>query len=65
MLNRFEHYVSLTVGGRCVGPVRITGPRLDEVFADYPHPREVGALERAAWVMARQHRSMNSPPSTG
>ncbi|KMS74248.1 ATP/GTP-binding protein [Streptomyces viridochromogenes] len=52
VLDRFEHYVSFTVGGRRVGPVRITGPHLDEVFADYARPRDVGALERAARVMA-------------
>ncbi|MDX2916338.1 type IV secretory system conjugative DNA transfer family protein [Streptomyces griseiscabiei] len=48
VLDRFEHYVSFTIGGRRVGPVRITGPHLDEVFAEYARPRKVGALERAA-----------------
>jgi hypothetical protein len=51
-LDRFEHYVSFTVGGRRVGPVRITGPHLDDVFAEYARPRKVGALERAARVTA-------------
>ncbi|MFF8867911.1 ATP/GTP-binding protein [Streptomyces sp. NPDC015139] len=51
-LDRFEHYMSLTVEGRRVGPVRITGPHLDNVFADYARPGQVGALERAAWATA-------------
>jgi hypothetical protein len=52
VLDRFEHYASFTVDGRRVGPVRITGPHLDEVFADYARPGKVGALERAARVTA-------------
>ncbi|MET8453139.1 ATP/GTP-binding protein [Streptomyces sp. NPDC005209] len=51
-LDRFEHYMSLTVAGRRVGPVRITGPHLDEVFADYARPGRAGALERAARATA-------------
>ncbi|MET7575311.1 ATP/GTP-binding protein [Streptomyces sp. NPDC005492] len=51
-LDRFEHYMSLTVKGRRVGPVRITGPHLDEVFADYARPGQVAALERAARATA-------------
>ncbi|MER6273923.1 ATP/GTP-binding protein [Streptomyces sp900105755] len=51
-LDRFEHYMSLTVSGRRVGPVRITGPHLDDVFADYARPGHVGALERAARATA-------------
>ncbi|MFJ9822292.1 ATP/GTP-binding protein [Streptomyces sp. NPDC101151] len=51
-LDRFEHYMSLTVRGRRVGPIRITGPHLDEVFADYSRPRQAAALERAALAMA-------------
>jgi hypothetical protein len=51
-LDRFEHYVSLTVRGRRVGPVRITGPHLDEVFADYSRPRQTAVLERSALAMA-------------
>ncbi|WP_030181117.1 hypothetical protein [Streptomyces sp. NRRL S-813] len=51
-LDRFEHYMSLTVEGRRVGPVRITGPHLDEVFADYARPGQAGALERAARATA-------------
>ncbi|MFI9248072.1 ATP/GTP-binding protein [Streptomyces sp. NPDC053086] len=51
-LDRFEHYMSLTVEGRRVGPVRITGPHLDNVFADYARPGQAGALERAARATA-------------
>ncbi|MFD5425512.1 ATP/GTP-binding protein [Streptomyces sp. NPDC127084] len=51
-LNRYEHYMSLTVQGRRVGPVQITGPHLDEVFADHARPRRVPALERAAESLA-------------
>jgi hypothetical protein len=51
-LDRFEHYMSLTVEGRRVGPVRITGPHLDEAFADLARPGQVAALERAARATA-------------
>ncbi|MCX4862398.1 ATP/GTP-binding protein [Streptomyces canus] len=51
-LDRYEHYISLTVNGRRIGPVRLTGPHLDEVFADYARPRMVAALERAARATA-------------
>ncbi|MGW3038140.1 ATP/GTP-binding protein [Streptomyces sp. NPDC001178] len=51
-LDRFEHYMSLTVEGRRVGPVRITGPHLDDVFADYARPGQAKALERAALATA-------------
>ncbi|MGP4009970.1 ATP/GTP-binding protein [Streptomyces sp. 4N124] len=51
-LDRFEHYITLTVDGRRVGPVRITGPHLDEVFADYARPGNVATLERAARTTA-------------
>jgi hypothetical protein len=51
-LDRFEHYMSMTVEGRRVGPVRITGPHLDDVFADYAHPGRTRALEHAARATA-------------
>ncbi|TVZ84774.1 ATP/GTP-binding protein [Streptomyces sp. BK340] len=51
-LDRFEHYMSLTVEGRRVGPVQITGPHLDEVFADYARPGQARALEHAARATA-------------
>ncbi|GAA0611631.1 ATP/GTP-binding protein [Streptomyces crystallinus] len=52
-LDRFDHYMSLTVEGRRVGPVKITGPHLDEVFADYARPGQTAALERAARATAQ------------
>lgn len=52
-LDRFEHYISLTVDGRRIGPVRITGPHLDEVFADYARPNRAGGLVRAAQATAQ------------
>uniref|UniRef100_A0AAU1ICW9 ATP/GTP-binding protein n=1 Tax=Streptomyces sp. NBC_00180 TaxID=2903632 RepID=A0AAU1ICW9_9ACTN len=51
-LDRFEHYMSMTVQGRRVGPVRITGPHLDDVFADYARPGQARALENAARATA-------------
>ncbi|MFF4542279.1 ATP/GTP-binding protein [Streptomyces aureus] len=51
-LDRFEHYMSLTVQGHRVGPVQITGPHLDDVFADYARPGQAAALERAARATA-------------
>ncbi|MFD3920273.1 ATP/GTP-binding protein [Streptomyces sp. NPDC058595] len=48
-LDRYEHYISLTIHGRRVGPVRITGPYLDRVFAKQAtSPADVQALERSA-----------------
>ncbi|MFG2794800.1 ATP/GTP-binding protein [Streptomyces sp. NPDC048419] len=51
-LNRFEHYMSLTVGGRRIGPAQITGPHLDDVFADLARPRQTAALDQAARTTA-------------
>ncbi|MFD7444058.1 ATP/GTP-binding protein [Streptomyces sp. NPDC059909] len=53
VLDRFEHYASLTVHGRRIGPVRLRGPHLDEVFADQARPGNVAALEQAARATAR------------
>ncbi|MFE7077077.1 ATP/GTP-binding protein [Streptomyces sp. NPDC057620] len=47
-MDRFEHYVSMSVHGRRIGPVQLRGPHLDDVFADQARPRDVPALERAA-----------------
>ncbi|KAF3470087.1 ATP/GTP-binding protein [Streptomyces sp. Tu 3180] len=47
-LDRYEHYMSLTIHGRRIGPVRITGPHLDDVFADHARPHQAAALERSA-----------------
>ncbi|WP_316762910.1 ATP/GTP-binding protein [Streptomyces herbicida] len=52
-LDRYEHYMSLTVHGRRLGPVRITGPHLDDVFADHAQPHKTADLERAALANAR------------
>ena len=51
-LDRYEHYMTLTVHGRRIGPVRITGPHLDEVFADYARPHQTARLERSARTVA-------------
>ncbi|OQR63420.1 ATP/GTP-binding protein [Streptomyces maremycinicus] len=51
-LDRFEHYMSLTIDGRRVGPVQVSGPHLDEVFADYARPAHTAALERSARALA-------------
>ncbi|MFJ3310723.1 ATP/GTP-binding protein [Streptomyces sp. NPDC086549] len=51
-LDRYEHYMSLTVHGRRIGPVRVTGPHLDDVFANYAHPHQAAALEHAALANA-------------
>ncbi|MEV5078872.1 ATP/GTP-binding protein [Streptomyces sp. NPDC056159] len=47
-MERFEHYVSMNVCGRRVGPVQLRGPHLDDVFAAQARPQQVPALERAA-----------------
>lgn len=54
-LDRFEHYVSLNVHGRRIGPVQLRGPHLDHVFAHLARPRDIPALERAAHANAQAH----------
>ncbi|WEP00755.1 ATP/GTP-binding protein (plasmid) [Streptomyces sp. FXJ1.172] len=51
-MDRFEHYVSMNVHGRRIGPVQLRGPHLDDVFAAQARPREVPMLERAAQANA-------------
>ncbi|MGW0825237.1 ATP/GTP-binding protein [Streptomyces sp. NPDC002845] len=51
-MERFEHYVSMNVHGRRVGPVQLRGPHLDDVFAAQACPKDVPALERAAYANA-------------
>ncbi|WP_443044837.1 ATP/GTP-binding protein [Streptomyces sp. Go40/10] len=51
-MERFEHYVSMNVHGRRVGPVQLRGPHLDVVFAAQARPRQVPALEHAALANA-------------
>ncbi|WP_031487326.1 hypothetical protein [Streptomyces bicolor] len=52
-MNRFEHYVSMNVYGRRIGPVQLRGPHLDDVFAHLARPKDVPALERAARANAQ------------
>ncbi|MFF2217404.1 ATP/GTP-binding protein [Streptomyces antibioticus] len=52
-MERFEHFVSLNVDGRRVGPVQLRGPHLDEVFAAQARPKDVPALRRAAEANAQ------------
>ncbi|MFF9818915.1 ATP/GTP-binding protein [Streptomyces sp. NPDC014006] len=52
-MERFEHYVSMNVSGRRVGPVQLRGPHLDDIFAAQARPQQVGALERAAQANAQ------------
>ncbi|MFF9171828.1 MULTISPECIES: ATP/GTP-binding protein [unclassified Streptomyces] len=52
-MERFEHYVSMNVHGRRVGPVRLRGPHIDDVFAAQARPQQAGALERAAQANAQ------------
>ncbi|MET9735863.1 ATP/GTP-binding protein [Streptomyces sp. NPDC006458] len=54
-MNRYEHYVSLTVRGHRIGPVQLRGPHLDDVYADHARPRQVPALEHAAHANADAH----------
>ncbi|MGC0334943.1 hypothetical protein RKD23_008020 [Streptomyces sp. SAI-170] len=51
-LDRYEHYMTVTVHGRRVGPFPITGPHLDDVYAAQCRPRQAAALERAARATA-------------
>ena len=51
-MDRFEHYVSMNVHGRRIGPIQLRGPHLDDVFAAQARPREVPALQRAAQANA-------------
>ncbi|MFE0916070.1 MULTISPECIES: ATP/GTP-binding protein [unclassified Streptomyces] len=47
-LERWWHYASFTVAGKRIGPVRVRGPELEEVFGDLSLPARTGALRRAA-----------------
>ncbi|MEU8950949.1 ATP/GTP-binding protein [Streptomyces sp. NPDC048489] len=51
-MERFSHYLSMTVRGRRVGPVKVRGPHLDTVFAAQARPKQVPALEEAALAAA-------------
>ncbi|WP_030618333.1 hypothetical protein [Streptomyces fulvoviolaceus] len=51
-MERFEHYVSLSVHGRRIGPIQLRGPHLDDIFAAQARPQQVSDLERAAGANA-------------
>ncbi|MDQ0994755.1 ATP/GTP-binding protein [Streptomyces sp. V3I7] len=51
-MERFEHYVSMNVRGRRIGPVQLRGPYLDAVFSGLARPKKVPALEQAAHANA-------------
>ncbi|MCX4740833.1 ATP/GTP-binding protein [Streptomyces antibioticus] len=52
-MDRFEHFVSMNVDGRRIGPIQLRGPHLDEVFAAQARPKDVPALRRAAEANAQ------------
>jgi hypothetical protein len=52
-MERFEHFVSLNVHGRRIGPIQLRGPHLNDVFAAQARPKDVPALERAAQANAQ------------
>ncbi|MFE9024359.1 ATP/GTP-binding protein [Streptomyces sp. NPDC007808] len=52
-MERFEHFVSMNVQGRRIGPIQLRGPHLDDVFAAQARPRDVPALEWAAQANAQ------------
>lgn len=47
-LQRWWHYASFTVAGTRIGPLRVRGPELEEVFGDLAQPAKTGALRQAA-----------------
>ncbi|MFF3950528.1 hypothetical protein ACFYYN_37830 [Streptomyces sp. NPDC001902] len=47
-LGRYQHFASFTVGGKRVGPLRIRGPELNDVFRDLYRPTKRGSLLNAA-----------------
>lgn len=47
-LHRWWHYASFTVAGERIGPLRIRGPELEEVFGDLARRKETAALYQAA-----------------
>ncbi|MEU0413863.1 ATP/GTP-binding protein [Streptomyces griseorubiginosus] len=52
-MERFEHFVSMNVHGRRIGPIQLRGPHLDDVFAAQARPKDVPALEHAAQANAQ------------
>ncbi|WP_407842130.1 ATP/GTP-binding protein (plasmid) [Streptomyces sp. DSM 116496] len=55
-LHRWWHYASFTVDGERIGPLRIRGPELEEVFGDLARRKETTALYQAA------HRNAGARP---
>ncbi|MFE1437128.1 ATP/GTP-binding protein [Streptomyces sp. NPDC058739] len=51
-MERFQHYISLTVHGQRIGPLQLSGPHLDDLYADHARPQQTAALERAAHANA-------------
>ncbi|MFD9356438.1 ATP/GTP-binding protein [Streptomyces sp. NPDC060031] len=47
-LDRWWHYASFTVAGKRIGPLRVRGPELAEVFGFLARPTKTDALRRAA-----------------
>lgn len=47
-LDRWQHYASFTVAGTRVGPLRVRGPELKEVFGTLARPARTDALKQAA-----------------
>ncbi|GGJ56436.1 ATP/GTP-binding protein [Streptomyces brasiliensis] len=52
-MERFEHYISMNVHGRRIGPIHLRGPHLDDTFAAQARPQQASALERAAQTNAQ------------
>ncbi|MFJ5779282.1 ATP/GTP-binding protein [Streptomyces sp. NPDC093094] len=48
VLERYEHYISMTINGRRIGPVQLRGPHLDDIYAPHARPQQAPALEHAA-----------------
>ncbi|MHB9848983.1 ATP/GTP-binding protein [Streptomyces krungchingensis] len=51
-MERFSHYMSMTVRGQRIGPVKIRGPHLDTLFDAQARPTKVPDLQRAALTNA-------------
>ncbi|WP_331727381.1 ATP/GTP-binding protein (plasmid) [Kitasatospora sp. NBC_00374] len=47
-LSRFQHYVQVTANGAPVGPLRVEGPQVKEVFKAYYSPNLVGRMTASA-----------------
>ncbi|MER7817111.1 ATP/GTP-binding protein [Streptomyces sp. NPDC096153] len=65
-LERFHHWASFTVAGKRIGPLRIRGPELGEVFKPLARPGKVRALLKAAHdnTASQPLTSLNAVAST-